>query len=121
MQDISRLLVFTETLILYRTNTYRWEYIPRPTYIAEKIDWALNVDKQLANLTNQQQEAILAVIEGDKYEPPVKRRRTVKKMKSSIFNYVKKKVLLCGFRPMGRSCPGQITESLSIQFQCCLK
>ena len=56
--------------------------------IAEKIDWALNVDKQLANLTKQQQEAILAVSEGDKYEPPVKRRRTVKKMKSSIFNYV---------------------------------
>ena len=47
--------------------------------IAEKIDWALNVDKQLSDLSKQQQEAILAIIDGDKYEPPAKRQRTIKK------------------------------------------
>jgi hypothetical protein len=67
--------------------------------IAEKIDWALNVDKQLSNLTKQQQEAILAIIEGDKYEPPVKRRRTMKKMKSSIFDYVRKTCYCVAFSP----------------------
>ena len=67
--------------------------------IAEKIDWALNVDKQLSDLSKQQQEAILAIIEGDKYEPPVKRRRTMKKMKSSIFDYVRKKCYCVAFSP----------------------
>jgi hypothetical protein len=67
--------------------------------IAEKIDWALNVDKQLSNLTKQQQEAILAIIEGDKYEPPVKRQRTMKKMKSSIFDYVRKTCYCVAFSP----------------------
>ena len=75
--------------------------------IAEKMDWALNVDKQLSNLTKQQQEAILVVIEGDKYKPPVKRRRTVKKMKSSIFNYVKKKCYCVAFAPWAGHAQGR--------------
>ncbi|MCP3849735.1 MAG: hypothetical protein GY694_05795 [Gammaproteobacteria bacterium] len=67
--------------------------------IAEKIDWALNVDKTLSDLSKQQQEAILAITEGDKYEPPLKRRRTMKKMKSSIFGYVRKKCYCVAFTP----------------------
>ena len=75
--------------------------------IAEKIDWALNVDKQLSDLSKQQQEAILAIIEGDKYEPPVKRRRTMKKMKSSIFDYVKKKCYCVAFSPWAGHAQGR--------------
>ena len=58
--------------------------------IAEKLDWGLNVDKQMNELSREQQEAIMEVIDGDDYVPPTKQRRTIFKMKRAIFNHVKK-------------------------------
>ena len=65
--------------------------------IAEKIDWGLNVDKQLSKLSRVKKDVILAKIEGEGYKPEANKRRTNKKMREAIFGYVKKECYCVAF------------------------
>ena len=62
--------------------------------IAERMDLLLNVDKLLSELTKKQNETIFTKLEEYENdhldEPPIKKKRTQKRKKDLIFQYVKK-------------------------------